>query len=100
MSFSVVENIEAGTLSLLQWWRFWDKRPFSDLGQKLRREYLLRWLPYDNRPVLVLMYGRQIEIMLESYRSKRWAGTNAAVELFQVVLPRNLIIIAKTTRFI
>ena len=34
----------------------------------LRREYFFHWLPYDNRIVLVQLFGRQIEIMLESYR--------------------------------
>jgi len=60
LSFSAVESMEAETLSLLPWWWSRDKLPFSDLGQALRREHFFRWLPYDNRPVLVLMYGRQI----------------------------------------
>ena len=81
LSFSAVESMEAETLSLLPWWWSRDKLPFSDLGQALRREHFFRWLPYDNRPVLVLMYGRQIEIMLESYRRKKlgWYARSSTI---------------------
>ena len=71
LSYSAVERVEAKTLSLLPWWWFREKLPFTDLEQALSREHFPYWLPYDNRPVLVRMYGRQIEIMLESYRRKK-----------------------------
>jgi len=81
LSFSAVESMEAETLSLLPWWWFRGKLPFADLGQALRREHFFRWLPYDNRPVLVLMYGRQIEIMLEAYRRKKlgWYARSSTI---------------------
>ena len=49
-----------------------EKLPESDLGNLLRREHFFRWLPYDNRIVLVQLFGRQIEIMLESYRRQQF----------------------------
>jgi len=81
LSFSAVESMEAETISLLPWWWFRGKLRFTDLGQALRREHFFRWLPYDNRPVLVLMYGRQIEIMLESYRRKKlgWYARSSTI---------------------
>ena len=81
LSFSAVESMEAETLSLLPWWWFRGKLRFTDLGQVLRREHFFRWLPYDNRPVLVLMYGRQIEIMLEAYRRKKlgWYARSSTI---------------------
>ena len=81
LSFSAVESMEAETISLLPWWWFREKLPFADLGQVLRREHFFRWLPYDNRPVLVLMYGRQIEIMLEAYRRKKlgWYARSSTI---------------------
>jgi len=44
----------------------------NDLGNSLRREHFFRWLPYDNRIALVQLFGRQIEIMLESYRRQQF----------------------------
>ena len=81
LSYSAVERVEPKTLSLLPWWWFREKLPFTDLGQALRREHLFRWLPYDNRPVLVRIYGRQIEIMLESYRRKKlgWYARSSTI---------------------
>ena len=38
----------------------------------LRREHFFHWLPYDNRIVLVQLFGRQIEIMLEYYRRQQF----------------------------
>ena len=52
------------------------KLPVTDLEQALCREYFFRRLLDDNQPVLVLIYGRQIEIMIESYRRKK-LGWNA-----------------------
>jgi 2',3'-cyclic-nucleotide 2'-phosphodiesterase/3'-nucleotidase len=81
LSYLAVKRMEAETFSLLPRWWYRDKLPFADLGQALRREHFFRWLPYDNRPVLVRMYGRQIEIMLESYRRKKlgWYARSSTI---------------------
>ena len=57
---------------MLPWWWRLEKLSESDLGNSLRREHFFRWLPYDNRIVLVQLFGRQIEIMLESYRRQQF----------------------------
>jgi hypothetical protein len=49
-----------------------EKLPESDLGNSLHQEHFFLWLPYDNRIVLVQLFGRQIEIMLESYRRQQF----------------------------
>jgi hypothetical protein len=58
LSYSALEKVEAKTLSLLPWWWFRKKLPFTDLGQALRWEHFFRRLSYDNRPVLVRLYSR------------------------------------------
>ena len=68
LSFAAVKKLAPEALSLLPWWWRLEKLPKSDLGNSLRREHFFRWLPYDNQIVLVQQFGRQIEIMLESYR--------------------------------
>ncbi|MBT3715573.1 MAG: hypothetical protein HOG45_03315 [Deltaproteobacteria bacterium] len=72
LSFAAVKKLAPEALSLLPWWWRLEKLPESDLGNLLRREHFFRWLPYDNRIVLVQMFGRQIEIMLESYRRQKF----------------------------
>lgn len=72
LSFAAVKKLAPEALSLLPWWWRLEKLPESDLGKSLRREHFFRWLPYDNRIVLVQLFGRQIEIMLESYRRKQF----------------------------
>ena len=81
LSYSAVKQIESETFSLLPWWLFWEKLPESDLGQTLRREHFFRWLPYDNRLVLARLFGRQIEILLESYRRKQlgWYARSSTI---------------------
>ena len=58
-----------------------EKLPKSGLGNSLRREHFFRWLPYDNRIALVQLFGRQIEIMLESYRRQQfgWYGRSSTI---------------------
>ncbi|MBC8260156.1 MAG: metallophosphoesterase [SAR324 cluster bacterium] len=72
LSYAAAKAKAEDAVSLLPWWWHWEKLPTSDLGKPLRREHFFRWLPYDNRIVLVQMFGRQIEIMLESYRRKQF----------------------------
>ena len=72
LSFAAVKKLAPEALSLLPWWWRLEKLPESDLGNSLRREHFFRWLPYDNRIVLVQLFGRQIEIMLESYRRQKF----------------------------
>ena len=81
LSYFAAKKIEAETFSLLPWWWFWEKLRKSDLGQPLRREHFFRWLPYDNRLVLAQLSGRQIELMLESYRRKKlgWYARSSTI---------------------
>ena len=81
LSYLAAKQLESGTLSLLPWWWRWEKLSESDLGQPLRREHFFRWLPYDNRLVLAKLYGRQIEIMLESFRRKQlgWYARSSTI---------------------
>jgi len=72
LSFAAVKKLAPEALSLLPWWWRLEKLPESDLGNSLRREHFFRWLPYDNRTELVQLFGRQIEIMLESYRRQQF----------------------------
>ena len=53
LSFAAVKKLAPEALSLLPWWWRLEKLPKSDLGNLLRREHFFRWLPYDNRIVLV-----------------------------------------------
>lgn len=51
-------------------WR-WKKIPQKELHHSLKRLHLFRWLPYDNFLVQSQLYGRQIQILLETYRRQQ-----------------------------
>ena len=72
MSFAAVKKLAPEALSSLPWWWLLERLPKSDLGNSLSREHFFHWLPYDNQIVLVQLFGRQIEIMLESYRRQQF----------------------------
>ena len=71
LSYYAIERLEAKPFKFYHGGGSVKKIPIMNLGKALRRGSLFRRLLDDNQPVLVQMYGRQIEIMIESYRRKK-----------------------------
>ena len=57
-------------LALLPEWK-WRDGAFPQVREPLRRRHLFQWMRYDNRGILVKLYGQQIKILLTTWHRQR-----------------------------